>query len=214
MGRKHSKNAGVMGSEALSYHEKKALGYGTAQERLGKVSRPVGRRQLCGCGASSLVPAVPSTHSHPHFVLLSAWLQDSIGNYYDCRLTLMPATVSPEAPAASTHHLAGCLACDAPALPPPASPPPRSQPAETCTLWIAFASTINTHQPPHALAQIPSHPLLAGRCVPPYAPSHLPSLLSPASRTLFARPRATSSPGRLSWRTCWSRRRWVAHTAR
>jgi nitric oxide synthase-interacting protein len=52
MGRKHSKNAGVMGSEALTYHEKKALGYGTATERLGK---------------------------------------DSIGNYYDCRLTLMPA---------------------------------------------------------------------------------------------------------------------------
>ena len=37
MGRKHSKNAGVMGSEALTYHEKKALGYGTATERLGKV---------------------------------------------------------------------------------------------------------------------------------------------------------------------------------
>ncbi len=39
MGRKHSKNAGVMGSEALTYHEKKALGYGTATERLGKVRR-------------------------------------------------------------------------------------------------------------------------------------------------------------------------------
>ncbi|KAL4451668.1 hypothetical protein ABPG75_007330 [Micractinium tetrahymenae] len=52
MGRKHSKNAGVMGSEALTYHERKLLGHGTATERLGK---------------------------------------DSIGNYYDCRLTLSPA---------------------------------------------------------------------------------------------------------------------------
>jgi hypothetical protein len=36
-GSKHSKNAGVMGSEALTYHEKKAMGYGTLKERLGKV---------------------------------------------------------------------------------------------------------------------------------------------------------------------------------
>jgi nitric oxide synthase-interacting protein len=36
MGRKHSKNAGVMGSEALTYHERRALGYGTTKERLGK----------------------------------------------------------------------------------------------------------------------------------------------------------------------------------
>lgn len=34
---KHSKNAGVMGSEALTYHERKALGFGTVSERLGKV---------------------------------------------------------------------------------------------------------------------------------------------------------------------------------
>ena len=37
MGRKHSKNAGVMGAEALTYHERKALGFGTVTERLGKV---------------------------------------------------------------------------------------------------------------------------------------------------------------------------------
>lgn len=49
MGRKHSKNAGVMGSEALSYHEKKALGHGTVTERLGKVHN--GR-----CGAAALAP--------------------------------------------------------------------------------------------------------------------------------------------------------------
>ena len=38
MGRKHSKNAGVMGSEALTYHERRALGWtNDARERLGKV---------------------------------------------------------------------------------------------------------------------------------------------------------------------------------
>ncbi|EFN55862.1 hypothetical protein CHLNCDRAFT_145441 [Chlorella variabilis] len=41
-----------MGCEALTYHERKALGHGTVMERLGK---------------------------------------ESIGNFYDCRLTLMPA---------------------------------------------------------------------------------------------------------------------------
>ncbi|PNW87643.1 hypothetical protein CHLRE_02g142086v5 [Chlamydomonas reinhardtii] len=37
-GQRHSKNAGVMGSEALSYAERKALGFGTVKERLGKDS--------------------------------------------------------------------------------------------------------------------------------------------------------------------------------
>lgn len=36
-GQRHSKNAGVMGSEVLSYAERKALGFGTVKERLGKV---------------------------------------------------------------------------------------------------------------------------------------------------------------------------------
>ncbi|KAF6256994.1 hypothetical protein COO60DRAFT_1702037 [Scenedesmus sp. NREL 46B-D3] len=35
-GQRHSKNAGIMGSEALSYHERKALGFGTVKERVGK----------------------------------------------------------------------------------------------------------------------------------------------------------------------------------
>lgn len=35
-GSRHSKNAGTMGSEAQTYHERKALGYGTVRERLGK----------------------------------------------------------------------------------------------------------------------------------------------------------------------------------
>lgn len=39
-GSRHSKNAGTMGSEAQTYHERKALGYGTVRERLGKVRLP------------------------------------------------------------------------------------------------------------------------------------------------------------------------------
>jgi nitric oxide synthase-interacting protein len=39
-GQRHSKNAGIMGSEALTYHERKALGFGTVKERVGKVGRP------------------------------------------------------------------------------------------------------------------------------------------------------------------------------
>lgn len=42
-GQRHSKNAGIMGSEALTYHERKALGFGTVKERVGKV----GLRVLC-----------------------------------------------------------------------------------------------------------------------------------------------------------------------
>ncbi len=87
-GQRHSKNAGTMGVEGLTYHEKKALGFGTVQQRLGKV-------QLL------LLPLFLE-----HFVLLlvavgaciscthSSYLQDSVGNYYDCRLTLQPAVVS------------------------------------------------------------------------------------------------------------------------
>mmetsp|Transcript_17121 Transcript_17121/g.51246 ORF Transcript_17121/g.51246 Transcript_17121/m.51246 type:complete len:334 (-) Transcript_17121:255-1256(-) len=35
-GSKHSKNAGTMGSESQTYHERKAMGHGTIRERLGK----------------------------------------------------------------------------------------------------------------------------------------------------------------------------------
>lgn len=51
-GSRHSKNAGTMGSESLTYHERRALGFGTVKERLGK---------------------------------------DSIGNFFDCGITLCPA---------------------------------------------------------------------------------------------------------------------------
>ena len=37
-GQRHSKNAGTMGVEGLTYHEKKALGFGTVKQRLGKVT--------------------------------------------------------------------------------------------------------------------------------------------------------------------------------
>ena len=37
-GSRHSKNAGTMGSESMTYAEMKGLGYGTVNERLGKVS--------------------------------------------------------------------------------------------------------------------------------------------------------------------------------
>jgi len=51
-GQRHSKNAGVMGAESLTYAERRALGFGTAKERFGK---------------------------------------DTLGNFYDCCLTLQPA---------------------------------------------------------------------------------------------------------------------------
>jgi hypothetical protein len=38
MPRRHSKQTGGIGSEGLTYHERRALGYGTARERLGAVS--------------------------------------------------------------------------------------------------------------------------------------------------------------------------------
>lgn len=61
-GSRHSKNAGTMGSEALSYAEKKALGYGTAQERLGKVSNMRHARYLLpGKSPSSLLTKLPSS---------------------------------------------------------------------------------------------------------------------------------------------------------
>lgn len=36
-GQRHSKNAGIMGSEGLSHSERKAMGLGTVRERFGKV---------------------------------------------------------------------------------------------------------------------------------------------------------------------------------
>ena len=49
-GQRHSKNAGTMGVEGLTYHEKKALGFGTVQQRLGKVNNKFATQsmtQLC-----------------------------------------------------------------------------------------------------------------------------------------------------------------------
>jgi hypothetical protein len=56
-GSRHSKNAGTMGSESQTYHERKALGYGTVRERLGKVrAAPSGEVQP----ALAIVPSTPS----------------------------------------------------------------------------------------------------------------------------------------------------------
>lgn len=49
-GTRHSKNAGGYGSEALTYHEKRALGYGTVKERLGKVRSGVALGRSAAAG--------------------------------------------------------------------------------------------------------------------------------------------------------------------
>lgn len=59
-GQRHSKNAGTMGVEGLTYHEKKALGFGTVKQRLGKVwlaclNLPTGR----GAAVASINLCVP-----------------------------------------------------------------------------------------------------------------------------------------------------------
>lgn len=89
----------------MTYAEMKGLGYGTVNERLGKVPRfyfvitlacagpapPFGlweavdsfAKQFGRSGSALLVLC----DSHLH-------VQDAVGNYYDCRLTLRPAVVS------------------------------------------------------------------------------------------------------------------------
>ena len=143
MGRKHSKNAGIMGSEALTYHERKGLGHGMVQERLGKVrcmleALPLGRsaayclQMTVQCrwiftgrqagrrtGSFGRFFSAPRACDAPHNVLTlfqlpvacCAALQDSVGNYYDCRLTLTTAVVSGPGGdvAASPHAAAFCV---------------------------------------------------------------------------------------------------------
>jgi hypothetical protein len=105
MVRKHSKNAGVMGSEGFTYHERKAMGFGTVQQRLGKASSSHWQIGVL----AYLVPDPEGVLAHHcclwHVMLVAAcntlkacdtcpvsW-QDSMGNYYDCCLTLQPAVV-------------------------------------------------------------------------------------------------------------------------
>lgn len=57
-GQRHSKNAGIMGSEALTYHERKALGFGTVKERVGKVSATCLLKLFVQCHSLSLVRRV------------------------------------------------------------------------------------------------------------------------------------------------------------
>ena len=111
-GSRHSKNAGTMGSESMTYAEMKGLGYGTIKERLGKVTtRTLGIRYML-CRSRMLMcsgphtgiaeqPIVPAGRADIFFPV-----QDAVGNYYDCRLTLQPAVVS--------NSLFSCaLACSA-----------------------------------------------------------------------------------------------------
>ena len=63
-GQRHSKNAGTMGVEGLTYHEKKALGFGTVQQRLGKVKNLLATESLSCCHLLS------STTGHSHLLLV------------------------------------------------------------------------------------------------------------------------------------------------
>lgn len=94
----------------MTYAEMKGLGYGTIKERLGKVTiRALGtshmlyrpRVLMCSgphtCKAEQ--PTVPA-----HVADTSFPVQDAVGNYYDCRLTLQPAVVS-------NSLLSSALAC-------------------------------------------------------------------------------------------------------
>jgi hypothetical protein len=93
-----------MGSEALTYHERKALGFGTVKERVGKVRQ---QQQQQRRPPSDTLAAQQSEccQSSRHWLPLcdtyttllpppGVVLQDSHGNYYDCLLTLQPAVVS------------------------------------------------------------------------------------------------------------------------
>ena len=105
-GSRHSKNAGTMGSEAMTYAEMKGLGYGTVNERLGKVTvffLPINQYYVFSTLTSilhALLDFMPSnTGSVPIVMSLPVLtclldMQDAVGNYYDCRLTLQPAVVS------------------------------------------------------------------------------------------------------------------------
>ena len=102
-GSRHSKNAGTMGSEAQTYHERKALGYGTVRERLGKACcstpappSPYHVCHPCWCSGVAHSPLLTRRFSNRR-----CCLQDSAGNFDDCRLTLQPAVVRI---AVNPHH--------------------------------------------------------------------------------------------------------------
>ena len=99
-GSRHSKNAGTMGSEAMTYREFKGLGHGTVRERLGKVRKT--------CGRAGSVYMSPACFGRRRSILsdMCGW-QDAIGNFYDCRLTLRPAVVRVSAPPWLNPHYLG-----------------------------------------------------------------------------------------------------------
>jgi len=80
-GSRHSKNAGGMGSEGLNYHERRAMHFGTQNERLGKVRTR--RHLLWGIG--------PCVRSLRKMGVLDVGGQDSLRAFDHCGLTLSPA---------------------------------------------------------------------------------------------------------------------------
>jgi len=108
-GSRHSKNAGTMGSESMTYAEMKGLGYGTVKERLGKVLaaliKPQPGQSQMHAAMSCAVPHCDTYEALPTkqlvyiqkirlMIFLAFCVQDAVGNYNDCRLTLQPAVVS------------------------------------------------------------------------------------------------------------------------
>mmetsp|Transcript_5486 Transcript_5486/g.9493 ORF Transcript_5486/g.9493 Transcript_5486/m.9493 type:complete len:322 (-) Transcript_5486:741-1706(-) len=61
-GQRHSKNAGIMGSEGLSYAERRAMGLGTVKERFGKDT--LGKFYECGLTLQPAVDPVVTPHGH------------------------------------------------------------------------------------------------------------------------------------------------------
>ena len=80
-GSKHSKNAGVMGSEALTYHERKAMGHGTLSERLGKV-------RIRTSYAENELSALSQTSSQRSVPLHAQLLTPRALRSHSCRLAL------------------------------------------------------------------------------------------------------------------------------
>lgn len=68
-GSRHSKNAGTMGSESQTYHERKALGYGTVRERLGKVRLPLHETALLPLCAVAVACAAIQLQATDHRLL-------------------------------------------------------------------------------------------------------------------------------------------------
>lgn len=102
-----------MGSESMTYAEMKGLGYGTVKERLGKVttwSLPLslpGHLEFVQLFVEGSALEPPASFLEALYCSLSSdgspELQDAVGNYSDCRLTLQPVVVRPRLQQAAQH---------------------------------------------------------------------------------------------------------------